>query len=149
MATITTQLWFNGTCSEALELYATAFGAKVVGEIAKAPDGSVMHAMMRIGDSNIMMSDAWPGGWEHGPRDGATAGLFVYVDDCDAFVAQADYAGCTVLTPCADMFWGDRMGKVKDPFGHCWGVATHKWDYTPEEIAEGQQLWLASMKGGE
>jgi uncharacterized glyoxalase superfamily protein PhnB len=147
MHTITTQLWFNRNCSDAIDFYRKAFGAEVVGDVARGPDGkSVMHAMVRIGDSNLMMSDAWPGQWEHAPKEGATAGLFVYVDDCDALHARATAAGCEVLFPMADMFWGDRMSKVKDPYGHCWAIATHKWAYTPEEVMKGQQEWLASMK---
>ena len=146
MNTVTTQLWFDGNCGEAIEFYKQAFGAEQLGHIAYGPDGkSVMHAMVRIGDTNIMMADAWPGQWETAPTDKATAGLFVYADDCDAWCDRAIEAGCESLYPATDMFWGDRMGKVKDPYGHCWGIATHKWVLTPEEVQKGQDEWLASM----
>lgn len=146
MHTITTQLWFNGDCAEAVEFYQKAFGAELAGPVAKGPDGKgVMHAMLKMGNAQVMMADAWPDMWEKGPETSATAGLFVYVDDCDALFSRAAEAGCEVIFPMNDMFWGDRMGKVKDPFGHCWGIATHKWDYTPEEIQAGQDKWLKSM----
>ena len=147
MHTVTTHLWFKGDCAEAVDLYQKAFGAELAAPVAKGPDGKgVMHAMLKIGDSHVMMADAWPGSWEIGPDGNATAGLFVYVNDCDKLFKRATDAGCEVIFPMADMFWGDRMGKVKDPFGHCWGIATHKWIYTPEEIQRGQEEWLKSMK---
>jgi len=91
---------------------------------------------------------AWPGQWEQGTKDRATAGLFLYVEDCDALYQQAVDAGCEAIVPMEDQFWGDRMGKVKDPFGHCWAIATHQWIYTPEEMQKGQQEWLASQTPG-
>lgn len=146
MNTVTTELWFNGNCNEAVNFYKKAFNAAVAGDIAYGPDGkSVMHAMIRIGDSNIMMADAWPGGWEKGPIDGITAGIFLYVDDCDALYHQSVNAGCKVMSEMMDAFWGDRMGKVKDPYGHSWGIASCKWEMTPEEIQKGQEEWLKSM----
>ena len=149
MHTITTHLWFNGNCAETIAFYQQALGADLPTPAIPGPDGKgVMHAMIRAGDSNIMMADAWPGQWEQGPENHATAGLFVYVENCDQLFERATRAGCETLAPMADMFGGDRMGKVKDPFGHCWGIATHKWDYTPEEMQKGQQEWLASMAGG-
>jgi PhnB protein len=147
MNTITTQLWFDRDCAKAIELYRKAFGAEVAGDVAYGPDGkSVMHVMMKIGNSHVMMADAWPGAWEKAPAGSATAGLFVYVDDCDRLVDRAVKAGCEPLFPVADMFWGDRMGKIKDPFGHCWAIATHRFEMTPEEMQQGQKEWLASMK---
>jgi uncharacterized glyoxalase superfamily protein PhnB len=149
MNTVTTQLWFDGNCAEALEYYKRAFGAKQIGHVAMGPDGkSVMHAMVQIGDTNLMMADAWPGKWETGPTDKATAGLFLYVDDCDALFERATNAGCETLYPVDDMFWGDRIGKVKDPFGHCWGIASHKWVLTTEEMQLGQEEWLESVGVG-
>ena len=148
MHTATPYLWFNGNCAEAIQLYQKAFGAKLSGEVATGPGGDgVMHAMLRIGDANLMMADAWPGSWEKGPETAATMGLWLYVEDCDALFERAAGAGCEVVMPMMDAFWGDRMGKVKDPFGHCWAIATHKWEYTPEEIEQGMQEWLASMEG--
>ena len=146
MNTVTVHLWFNGECKDALQFYERAFGAQQVGQIAAAPDGeSIMHSMVRIGDTNLMMADAWPGQWEHGPSDSSTAGLQIYTEDCDSLFEQAREAGCEVLHPVEDMFWGDRMGKLKDPYGHCWVAATHKYVPTPEEMEAGQQAWLSSI----
>ncbi|MBT4089351.1 MAG: glyoxalase/bleomycin resistance/extradiol dioxygenase family protein [Deltaproteobacteria bacterium] len=140
MHTITTHLWFNGNCADAIQFYQKAFNAELIGQAVPGPDGkSIMHAMLKFGDSNIMMADAWPESWETGPENNATSGLWVFLEDSDAAFAQAVEAGCEVQMPMNDAFWGDRFGKVKDPFGHCWAVATHQWDYTPEEIAERQQ----------
>jgi PhnB protein len=146
MNTITASLWFSGNCKQALEFYQKAFGAELMGEAAPMPDGSgIMHAMMRLGNSHLMMADAWPGFWEQGPKDYATTGLWLYVEDSDALYNKAVKAGCEVLEEIMDAFWGDRMGKVKDPFGHTWAIATHKWIFTPEEMQKGQEEWLASL----
>ena len=145
--TLTTHLWFNGNCAEAVEFYQKAFGAELIAPVVPGPEGKgVMHAMLKLGNSHVMMADAWPGSWEIGPDGSATASLFVYVDNCDKLFARATGAGCDVTMPLDDMFWGDRMGKVKDPFGHCWFIATHKWVYTPEEMQRGQEEWLKSLK---
>ena len=64
---------------------------------------------------------------------------------CDAHFNRATSAGCEKIFPLADAFWGDRMGKVKDPYGHCWAFATHQWNYTPEEMQNGQEEWLESL----
>jgi len=147
MNTITTQLWFKGDCAQAVDFYQKAFGAELAAPVAYGPGGkTVMHAMLKLGDSHVMMADAWPGAWEKAPQGSATAGLFVYVDDCDRLFERATRAGCETIFPMADMFWGDRMGKVKDPYGHCWGIATHRWIMTPEEMQKGQEEWLKSFE---
>jgi len=147
MNTITTHLWFNGDCARAIDFYQKALGAEPVGPPVPTPDGKgVMHAMLRIGNSHIMMADAFPGAWEKGPRESATAGLFLYVENCDQIFDRATKAGCEAIMTVSDQFWGDRMGKIKDPFGHCWAIATHKWLMTPEEMQKGQEEWLKSMK---
>ncbi len=147
MNTITTHLWFNGNCKEAIDFYKKAFGAKEATPPVLTHDGkAIMHAMLKFGDSNIMMADAWPGEWEQGPRGSSTAGLWVYVEDCDDVFNQATDAGCEVLMPMADAFWGDRFGKVKDSFGHCWAIATYQWVLTPEEMQERQKEWLKSLE---
>jgi PhnB protein len=146
MHTVTTHLWFAGQCGEAVDFYQKAFGAELAEPPVTGPDGkSVMHAMLRLGDSRIMMADAWPGGWETGPDSGATAGLWLYVTDCDGLFKRATEAGCEVMMPMQDAFWGDRFGKVKDPFGHGWAIATHQWILTPEEIHEREREWLKSL----
>ena len=147
MNTLTTHLWFSGNAREALEFYKKALGAEQIGMVAPTPDGKgLMHAMLRIGDSHIMLADAWPNSWETGATTNATAGLWVYAKDCDALYNQAVEAGCEVMQPIMDAFWGDRMGKVKDPFGHTWAIASHKWVYTPEEIRANELEWLKSME---
>lgn len=146
MPTLTPHLWFNGDCKQAIAFYQQAFGAELMAPPVPSPDGKgVLHVMLKIGTSPVMMADAWPGAWEHGPKGSATMGLWLYVADCDALFARAHKAGCEVMMPVMDAFWGDRMGKLKDPFGHCWAIATHKYDLTPEEIGSGQQQWQASL----
>ena len=143
MHTITTHLWFNGNCNEAVEFYLRAFGAKLVAPPVATPDGNrIMHVMLKLGDSNIMMADAWPGNWEQGPKQNSSASLWLYVEDCDALYNQAIKAGCEVVEEMMDAFWGDRNGKVKDPFGHCWSIASHKWILTPEEMQARMGEWL-------
>ena len=110
-------------------------GATLEGDPVPSPDGdSIWHAMLHIGDSKVMMADAVPG-WEGGPESNTTVGFFCYVEDSDSWFRRAVEAGCEVIDVVDDMFWGDRVGRVKDPFGHVWSFATHKWVYTDEEMA--------------
>lgn len=147
MSTATTALWFNGNGREAIAFYQRALGAELVGDIVAGPDGrTVMHSVVKIGNSQIMIADAWPQAWEHGPRNGATAGIWLYVDDCDAVFQRAQAAGCSVELPLMDAFWGDRMGKLKDPFGHCWAIASLRWILTAEEMTARQREFLESMR---
>jgi PhnB protein len=146
MSMLTPHLWFNGNCAQAIDFYKNVFGAEEFVPSIKGPDGkSIMHAMLKFGDSNIMMADAWPGTWEKGPVDGATTGFFLYVEDCDALYNKAVDEGCEVVNEMMDAFWGDRMGTVKDPFGHCWSIATYKWEMTMEEIQKGQDEWAKTI----
>ena len=133
-------------CKKAIEFYVKAFGAKP-GMIMPGPGGSTMHGEIHIGDSTIMMSDENP---EWDMKSAETLGdspvsLHVYVEDADAVFNQAVAAGCEVTSPLMDMFWGDRFGKVKDPFGLQWSLATHVKDMTPEEMAEAQKAFMAEM----
>jgi len=91
-----------------------------------------------IGDSPIFLVDEMPEWGALGPKSlkGSPVTVHLFVPDADAFVARAVAAGAKVTMPLADMFWGDRYGKLEDPFGHHWAVATHKRDLTPAEIAE-------------
>lgn len=147
MHTITVHLWFNGNCKEAIDFYQKVFGAELAAPPVPGVDGKgIMHAMLKLGDSNIMMADAWPGHWEQGPKDSASASMWCYVEDCDALFNRAVEAGCEVLEEMMDAFWGDRNGKIKDPFGHCWSFASHKWILTEEEMQERMQEWLKSLK---
>ena len=146
MNSVTTELWYNGNCAQAIDFYKKALNAELKGGIAYGTDGkSVIHAMLRIGDTNIMLADAWLGNWETGPNNSATSSLYVYVADCDKLYNQAVKAGCVVVNEMMDAFWGDRMGKVKDPYGHCWSIASYKWVLTPEEMMKAQEDWMKSV----
>jgi PhnB protein len=139
MNTITPHLWFNGNCKDAIDFYQRAFGAELMCPPAMdSEDKNVMHVMMRMGNSPIMMADAWPNGAESGPKGYGTVGMWLYVEDCDALFDRAVKAGCEVIMPMMDAFWGDRMGKVMDKFGHSWAIATHKWIMTQEEMSHSQ-----------
>jgi uncharacterized glyoxalase superfamily protein PhnB len=145
MHTVTTHLWFAGNCGEAMDFYARAFGTEEKARVPGPEGKGVMHGLIALGDSNIMMADAWPGAWEQGPAGSASAGLFLYVPDVDAAYARAMEAGCESLGEPEDMFWGDRMAKVKDPYGHCWGIATHKWVMSPEQMQAAGEQWKAGQ----
>ena len=105
-----------------------------------------MHAMLRIGDSTIMLCDDFPQWGSLGPKalKGSPVYLHLYVKDVDAAMKQAVDAGAQVTMPAADMFWGDRYGQLVDPFGHRWSMATHKLDLTPEEIRQNMERWAAA-----
>jgi PhnB protein len=123
--------------AKAIEFYKKAFGAEELMRMP-GPEGRIAHAEVKIGDSIIMLTDEGPeNSSSRSPEalGGTTASVFLYVDDVDRVVSRAVDAGATVTTPLQDMFWGDRFGQLKDPFGHHWGVATHQEDLTPDEIA--------------
>jgi PhnB protein len=141
MRTVTPYLTFRDNCSSAVEFYQKAFGAKVVSPVASAPDGKILNVMIRIGDSNLMMSDTF-GGQEVSMGDMLT--MWLYVDDCDTFFNNAVKAGCKVTMPLEDAFWGDRLGQVQDPYGYLWSIASWKWQLTPEEMKQKQDEWLRS-----
>ena len=105
LRSLTPQLWFNGHCADALDFYERAFGAQLVGNVARGPeDLGVMHAMLRIGDSCFMLADAVPGGPEYGPEDTVSSGLWLYGEDCDSTFSRAATAGAEVVQPLQDMF---------------------------------------------
>jgi len=108
------------------------------------PGGKVMHATLKIGDSMLMLTDEWPEHQSFGPNSlkGSPVTIHHYVEDVDASFKQAVEAGATVVLPVTDMFWGDRYGQLKDPFGHSWSLATHKRDLSKEEIEQA----MAAMK---
>jgi PhnB protein len=123
--------------ADAIEFYKKAFNAV---EISRLPgeDGKLMHAEIRIGDSVVMLVDESPDWGMIGPKSlkGSPVTIHLYVDDVDAVVQQAVQAGAKVTVPVEDMFWGDRYGKLEDPFGHQWSVATHLREVSPEEIKQ-------------
>lgn len=139
MRSITPHLICEGA-SDAIEFYKKAFGAQEMMRLP-GPDGKLMHASVRIGDSIVMLVDEMPEWGALGPKalKGSPVTIHLMVDDVDAVFAQAVAAGATVKMPVDDMFWGDRYGQVIDPFGHVWSIATHMRDLTPEEIAAGRE----------
>jgi PhnB protein len=134
--------------TDAIEFYKDAFGAEERVRM-EAPDGKIGHAELKIGDSILMLSDTFPHTTTRPPSElgGTTAGVFLYVEDVDSVVDRAVRAGAEVTQEVEDMFWGDRFGSVKDPFGHVWSIATHVADLTPEEIADGAKQAMAAMGG--
>jgi len=132
--------------ARAIEFYKQAFGAEEKG-VMKGPDGKVMHAELRIGDSIVMLADEFPEFGSLSPQStgGTGMGLHIYSEDVDSAFDRAVKAGGKVEMPVADMFWGDRYGKLVDPFGHKWSIATHKRDMSPEEIEEAQEEFMKQM----
>jgi len=134
MHSVTPHLVCKGAAA-AMEFYKKAFGAVDLGRLADK-QGKLMHGMVRIGDSTIMLVDENPEWGMLGPTalKGSPVTIHLYVEDVDATVKRAVAAGAKITMPVADMFWGDRYGKLEDPFGHQWSVATHIRDMTPEEV---------------
>ena len=134
MHTLTPHLSCDGA-AKAIEFYKAAFGA-VEQMRLPGPDGRLMHAAVRIGDSTLMLADVFPEHGGAGPKTlkGSPVTIHLGSNDVDATMAQAVAAGAKVTMPAADMFWGDRYGQLEDPFGHRWSVATHTRDMTPDEI---------------
>jgi uncharacterized glyoxalase superfamily protein PhnB len=136
------------TCADAIEFYKKAFGAEEVNRMP-APDGKrLMHAAIRIDGKFLFLADDFPeycGGKAQSPAalGGTPVTIHRYVRDCDAAMDRATKAGATVVMPASDMFWGDRYGLVKDPFGHSWSFATHVKDLTPQEMAKGAEAAFA------
>jgi uncharacterized glyoxalase superfamily protein PhnB len=140
--TVTPHLIIKGA-DKAIEFYKKAFGAEEVCRMP-APDGSVMHAEIRIGSSRVMLAEENAEWFCFGPKESSPVTIHLYVPDCDAAMKRAQGAGATVTMPAENMFWGDRFGKLKDPFGHHWSIATHTSDPTPEEMKKA----MAAMCGG-
>jgi PhnB protein len=132
--------------SQAIDFYKQAFGATEKMRM-QGPDGKIAHAEIEIGDGVVMLSDPFPQGSLKSPRElgASTMGVFLYVEDVDSFVEKAVDAGATVTMPVDDMFWGDRYGKIADPFGHEWSIATHTEDLSPEEMEERGREAMAGM----
>jgi PhnB protein len=131
--TVTPQLTVRDA-GQAIDFYKRALGARELMRMS-SPDGKVMHAEIRIGDSIVFLIDESPDMGARSPQalGGATGSFHVYVPNVDAAFKRAVDAGAQVKMPVADMFWGDRFGQVVDPFGHEWGLATHKENVTPAQ----------------
>jgi PhnB protein len=145
--TVTPQLTLDDAAA-AIDWYKAALGAE---EMARAtgPDGKILHAEVRIGNSRIMLNDAMGGSKGPTALGGSPASLWIYVEDCDALFDRAVAAGGQVaagpMGRMADQFWGDRCGTFSDPQGYKWTIATHKEDLSREEMDLRQAEWMKSF----
>lgn len=131
----------------AIEFYKNVFGAKETVRMP-GPDGkTIMHAELKIGDSVLMLCEEYPEFGCKSPQQlsGTPVAIHLYVPNVDEVFQRAVAAGAQTLMPVQDMFWGDRYGKLKDPFGHEWSIATHQRDLTPDEIQKGAASAFAHM----
>ncbi|HEY2351823.1 MAG TPA: VOC family protein [Candidatus Acidoferrum sp.] len=143
--TITPALTCKGA-AKAIDFYKKALGAKEINRM-EGPDGKIGHAELQIGDSKFMLNDEFPGMATAPENSKSTPSsyLFIYTEDVDAAFNKAVSAGCTVTMPLANQFWGDRYGKLSDPFGHHWGLAQHVEDVAPAEMEKRAKEWQAKM----
>lgn len=141
---VTSSLTFKNT-KKAIEFYKKAFGA-VVSDLFPSPSGDgIMHATMKIGDTILMMGDENAGCKSAETLGSSPVSLYLYVQNADAAFKQAVAAGATVTMPVSEMFWGDRAGHLKDPFGYSWMIATHTRDLSKEEVKKGAEAFFAQM----
>ena len=133
---------------KAIDFYKKAFGATVLDLFPGLTGKGIMHATLKIGNSIFMMGDEMGDMNRSAETLGASPiSLYLYVEDADALFKQAVSAGATAVMPMAEMFWGDRAGNVKDPFGYQWMIATHKRDMSKEQIrAEAQTFFAQAAK---
>ena len=141
--TATPYLVVNGA-ARAIEFYKNAFGAQELMRMG-GPEGKINHAEIKIGDSPIMLSDEVMGNKSPQALGGSPVAIFLYVNDVDRVFNQAIAAGAKEEMKPANMFWGDRYGKLTDPFGHSWSLATHVEDVAPQEMEKRGREWRAQM----
>jgi PhnB protein len=125
----------------ALDFYQRAFNAVETYRLAEPGSAKIMHAEFRIGDSVLMLSDEYPEWGSLAPAIGKGGSFMIYVKDVDAAFAQAIAAGATEIMAPADQFYGDRSGRIADPFGYRWTLAQRVRDVSPEEIARLAAEW--------
>jgi PhnB protein len=144
--TVTPSLFVAGA-AKAIDFYKKALGAEEVSRFP-GPDGKLMHAEIRIGDSTIMLGDEMPEHGGKGPKSygGSPVSFFVYQENVDAAWKRAIDAGGKQIQPLEDQFWGDRAGCFTDPFGHNWWLAQHIKDLTPEELKKAAELQFSQMQ---
>ena len=140
MHTLTPQIAIEGA-ADAIEFYKKAFGAEELTRAADPSGKKVWHAALKIGDSVLFVNDVFPD--MGGKAQGAT--LWIYTEGVDAAFKRATDAGAKVTMPLADMFWGDRMGKVVDRWGIDWTLAQHTKDMTPAEMKKAQDEFVAQQ----
>lgn len=143
--TLTPHLILNDA-SSAIEFYKKAFGAEEIHRMAD-PAGKIMHAEIQIGDSRLMLGEEYP---EYGIQSAKSLGgspvtVSLYVDNADKVFETAVAAGATAIMPMADQFWGDRYGKLTDPYGHTWAIMQHIKDMTPEEMGKAAEEAFKNM----
>jgi uncharacterized glyoxalase superfamily protein PhnB len=141
--TVTAHLILDQAASN-IDWYKNALGAEELSR-SLGPDGKVMHAEIKVGDTILMVNDAMMGGKSPKQLGGSPASLWVYVPDSDALFARATAAGAQVVMPMADQFWGDRTGSVSDPSGYQWTIATRKEDLTPAEMNQRAEEFFKQM----
>lgn len=144
--TVTAYLRIKGA-AEAIAFYEKAMGAEEVMRLSN-PDGSLAHAQIKIGDSLVMLADEYPESNILGPKslNGTTVAMHVYVEDVDAVFARVLEAGAEVIFPLADQFYGERSGRVRDPFGHEWLFSTQIEALTAEEMQRRFDDMMASSE---
>jgi PhnB protein len=144
--TITPSLFVAGA-AKAIDFYKKAFGAEERMRFP-APDGSIMYAELKIGDSTIMLGDEMPDQGGRGPKTigGTPVSFFLYRENVDAEWKKAINAGAREIVPLADQFWGDRAGCIEDPFGHQWWLAQHMQDLTEEELRKNAEAFFAQTQ---
>jgi PhnB protein len=134
--------------AQAIDFYKSALGATEIVRMS-GPGGKIMHSELKIGDSTFFVNDSMSKTPPSGPEAGASNPMYIhlYVTDVDTVFNRAVKGGARVDTPVQDMFWGDRYGKLTDPFGQQWGIATHKEDVAPEEMKRRQDAFFAKAAG--
>lgn len=132
-------------CADAIDFYVEAFGAREVMTRMEMPDGTVAHAEITIEGSRIDLADEWPDGPTKAPTTlgGSSAALFLHTADVDALWERALGAGAEVVYPLEEQFYGDRAGRVRDPFGHTWALGQQVEDLSDEEMDSRMQAWMA------
>jgi PhnB protein len=142
--TVTPSIFVAGA-AQAIDFYKKALDAEEVGRFP-GPDGKIMHAEIRVGDSPIMLADEMPEQGGKGPTayGGSPVSFFVYLENVDAAWKKALSAGGKQVMPLEDQFWGDRAGCFEDPFGHKWWLAQHQKDLSPEELKEAADAFFSS-----
>jgi PhnB protein len=144
---VTPYLFVRGAAS-ALDFYKKVFGGTEIVRMV-GPNGKIMHAEIRIGDSIVMLADENLQTGVMSPQTigGFSVGMHVYVDNVDAVIQKAIDSGAKPLRPIKDQFYGDRSGSLLDPFGHMWSVATHVEDVSPEEMRKRMTAAMSQTAG--
>ena len=144
---VTPYMYVRGAAG-AIEFYKSVFGAAEIVRMA-GPDGRIMHAELKIGDSIVMLADENPSMGIMSPQTigGFSGGLHLYVENVDAVITKAVESGAKPLRPIKNQFYGDRSGTLLDPFGHMWSVATHVEDVSPEEMRKRMTAAMSQAAG--